>query len=54
MYTLLEAQNLVEKQIQTLSIPDTPPELYEPVRYILSLGGEADQARSCNPRLRSV
>ena len=40
MYTILEAQNLVEKHIQTLSIPDTPPELYEPVRYILSLGGK--------------
>jgi len=40
MYTLLEAQNLVEKHIQNLSIPDTPPELYEPVRYILSLGGK--------------
>jgi len=40
MYTLLEAQNLVEKHIQSLSIPDTPPELYEPVRYILSLGGK--------------
>ncbi len=40
MYTLLEAQNLVEKHIQTMSIPDTPPELYEPVQYILSLGGK--------------
>lgn len=40
MYTLLEAQNLIEKHIQTLSIPDTPQELYEPVRYILSLGGK--------------
>ncbi len=40
MYTLLEAQNLVEKHIQNLSIPDTPPELYEPVRYILSIGGK--------------
>ncbi len=40
MYTLLEAQNLVEKHIQTISIPDTPPELYEPVKYILSLGGK--------------
>jgi geranylgeranyl diphosphate synthase type II len=40
MYTLQEAQNLVEKHIQNLSIPDTPPELYEPVRYILSLGGK--------------
>lgn len=40
MYTLLEAQSLVEKHIQNLSIPDTPPELYEPVKYILSLGGK--------------
>lgn len=40
MYTLLEAQNLVEKHIRSLSIPDTPPELYEPVTYILSLGGK--------------
>ena len=40
MYTLLEAQNLAEKHIQTLSLPDTPPELYEPVRYILSIGGK--------------
>jgi geranylgeranyl diphosphate synthase type II len=40
MYTLLEAQNLVEKHIQNLSIPETPPELYEPVKYILSMGGK--------------
>jgi len=40
MYTLLEAQNLIEKHIQNLAIPDTPPELYEPVSYILSLGGK--------------
>lgn len=40
MYTLTEAQNLIDNHIQNLSIPDTPPELYEPVRYILSLGGK--------------
>lgn len=40
MYTLAEAQKLIEEHIQNLSIPDTPPELYEPVRYILSLGGK--------------
>ncbi len=40
MYTLLEAQNLVEKHLQTFSIPDTPRELYEPVKYVLSLGGK--------------
>jgi geranylgeranyl diphosphate synthase type II len=40
MYTLTEAQILVEKHLQTLSIPDTPPELYEPVKYFLSIGGK--------------
>lgn len=40
MFTLLEAQALVEKHLQSVSIPDTPPELYEPVQYILSLGGK--------------
>jgi geranylgeranyl diphosphate synthase type II len=40
MYTLLEAQNLIKKHIETLTIPDTPPELYEPVRYVLSMGGK--------------
>jgi len=40
MYTLIEARNLIEKHIQTFSIPDTPPELYEPVKYVLSLGGK--------------
>jgi len=40
MYTLLEAQNLIEKHIRNLSIPEEPAELYEPVKYILSLGGK--------------
>jgi len=40
MYTLSEAQHLVEKHIQSVFIPDTPRELYEPVKYILSLGGK--------------
>lgn len=40
MYTLLEARELVDKHIQNLSIPDSPPELYEPVKYVLSLGGK--------------
>lgn len=40
MYTLLEAQNLVEKHIQNFSFPETPPELYDPVKYVLSLGGK--------------
>jgi geranylgeranyl diphosphate synthase type II len=40
MYTLAEAQKLVENHIQNLSIPDSPPELYEPVKYVLSMGGK--------------
>ena len=40
MYTLLEARNLIEKHIQTYSLPDSPEELYEPVKYVLSLGGK--------------
>jgi len=40
MYTLPEAQKLVENHIQNLSIPDAPPELYEPVKYVLSMGGK--------------
>ena len=40
MVTLKEAQSLVERHLQNISIPDTPPELYEPVKYILSLGGK--------------
>lgn len=40
MYTLLEAQSLVEKHIRNLKLPDDPKELYDPVRYILSLGGK--------------
>jgi geranylgeranyl diphosphate synthase, type II len=40
MYTFPEAQSLIEKHIRTLSIPEQPAELYEPVKYILSLGGK--------------
>ncbi|MBN1132473.1 MAG: polyprenyl synthetase family protein [Bacteroidales bacterium] len=40
MYTLLEAQNLVERHLKTLKLPDAPAELYEPVKYILSIGGK--------------
>jgi len=40
MYTLPEAQKLIEKHIQSMSIPEHPVELYEPVRYVLSIGGK--------------
>jgi len=40
MFTLLEAQKLVEKHLESISLPDTPSELYEPVKYVLSRGGK--------------
>ena len=40
MYTFNELSERVNKIIQDLDIPDTPAELYEPIRYILNLGGK--------------
>lgn len=40
MYTLSEAQKLIEKHLANIKFPDDPPELYEPVNYILSIGGK--------------
>jgi len=33
-------QGLIEKEISALSIPGSPVELYDPIRYMLSLGGK--------------
>jgi len=40
MYTLVEAQALIEKHIENLSLPETPAHLYEPVKYIMGSGGK--------------
>ena len=40
MYTLSEAQKLIEKHLANIKFPGDPPELYEPVNYILSIGGK--------------
>lgn len=40
MYTLEEAQQLINKHIENIKFPEEPAELYDPVRYILSLGGK--------------
>ena len=40
MYTFNELSERINKIIQDLDIPDTPVELYEPIRYILNLGGK--------------
>lgn len=40
MYTLAEAQKLIENHLNNIKIPEIPAELYDPVRYILSIGGK--------------
>ncbi len=40
MYTFNELSERVNKIIQELDIPEAPAELYEPIRYILNLGGK--------------
>lgn len=40
MLTLEQAQSLVVKEINSLNIPHEPENLYQPVRYILSIGGK--------------
>ncbi|MEX0981854.1 MAG: polyprenyl synthetase family protein [Bacteroidales bacterium] len=40
MYTLAEAQKLIERHLENIRFPEQPSELYDPVRYILSIGGK--------------
>lgn len=40
MYTLAEAQKLIERHLEKIRFPEQPSELYDPVRYILSIGGK--------------
>lgn len=40
MKDVVELQQEVEKGLSELSMPDRPMDLYEPIRYILSLGGK--------------
>jgi len=40
MYTLSEAQKLIERHLNNIKFPTEPAELYDPVRYILSIGGK--------------
>jgi geranylgeranyl diphosphate synthase, type II len=40
MKKLTELQSIIEEAITKLDIPQYPAELYEPVKYILSLGGK--------------
>jgi geranylgeranyl diphosphate synthase type II len=40
MLTLPEAQKLIHSEIEKLDLTNRPTELYEPIKYILSLGGK--------------
>jgi len=40
MYTFDELSNRINQIIRNLDIPETPKKLYDPIRYILSLGGK--------------
>ncbi|MFH1000196.1 MAG: polyprenyl synthetase family protein [Bacteroidota bacterium] len=40
MYTLLELQQIIEQEINRLELEKEPSLLYEPIRYILSIGGK--------------
>jgi len=40
MHTIFELQQLIEKAIETTEYPNHPARLYEPIRYIMSLGGK--------------
>jgi len=40
MLNIQIAVNIIEQEIKSLKIPDTPENLYEPIKYILSCGGK--------------
>ncbi len=40
MLTLSQAQEILEKEISNISFTEKPKELYEPINYILSIGGK--------------
>lgn len=40
MHTISELQELIETAIQNVEYPNHPAKLYEPIRYIMSLGGK--------------
>lgn len=40
MYSYQSLQEKVENKLQSISLPDEPEALYEPIRYVLNLGGK--------------
>jgi geranylgeranyl diphosphate synthase type II len=40
MYTFEHCQDIINKELEEISLKDSPVNLYEPIRYILSIGGK--------------
>ncbi|MGY0041453.1 polyprenyl synthetase family protein [Pedobacter sp. NJ-S-72] len=40
MHTIFELQQLIEKAIREVEYPEIPSKLYEPISYIMRLGGK--------------
>jgi geranylgeranyl diphosphate synthase, type II len=40
MFSVTEIQNIIENEIKELNLKQKPEELYEPVRYVLEVGGK--------------
>lgn len=40
MHTIKSLQQLIEKELQQIQFPAQPKDLYEPIRYMLSVGGK--------------
>ncbi|MCO4293792.1 polyprenyl synthetase family protein [Solitalea sp. MAHUQ-68] len=40
MYSIKQLQEIVNKQVEELVLPETPIELYEPIKYLMAIGGK--------------
>lgn len=47
MFTLAEIDNIVEKGVRSLNFKLEPKELYEPIEYMLSIGGKRLRPKMC-------
>lgn len=47
MFTLKEIDNIVEKGLESLNFQQEPIELYEPIEYMISIGGKRLRPRMC-------
>ena len=40
MKFITELRDIIEYQLENLTLPNVPKNLYDPIRYILSIGGK--------------